>query len=207
MSILVVGSVAYDSIETPYYNVEDSLGGAATFISVAASYFSENVNMVAVVGEDFKQEHIDILKNHNVDLSGLQIIQGGKTFRYGCVYRDNMNIRDTKFTDLNVFENFNPVIPEGMKTSDIVLLGNIDPVLQNNVLEQIDSKKLVVMDTMNLWINIMKPQLLDVIKKVDVLIINDSEAQLLSDEKNIIKAASIIMNMGPKYLIIKKGEH
>lgn len=207
MGLLVVGSVAYDSIQTPTEKVEDSLGGAATYISLAASYFTKPVHMVAVVGEDFKDDHFNMLKDHGIDLEGLQVIEGGKTFRYGCVYREDMNVRDTLFTELNVFEKFNPVIPENQKDSEIVLLGNIDPVLQNNVLEQMPEKKFVIMDTMNLWIDIMREKLINVISKVNVIIINDSEARMLTEEKNLVKCAEKLKNLGPEYIVIKKGEH
>jgi len=202
-----VGSIALDDVETPKAKVKGALGGSNTFISIAASYFTKPIYMVGVVGEDFPEEHLNLFKKYDIDLEGLQIIPGGKTFRWGGVYLENFIDRDTTFTDLNVFENFNPIIPESKRESKIVLLGNIDPVLQLNVLEQINNPDLVICDTMNLWINIRNNELKEVIKKIDVLIINDSEAKMLANENNVIRAAKMVMDMGPKYLIIKKGEH
>lgn len=207
MSLLVVGSVALDSVETPFDKVEDALGGSATYISVAASYFSGPVHLVAVVGEDFPEEHIKMFEDHKIDLEGLQIIKGRETFRWSGKYHFDLNNRDTISTNLNVFEHFDPVIPEKAKKDKFVLLGNIQPALQMSVLEQMDDPQFVVLDTMNLWINNTKDDLLKVLKKIDVLVINDSEARQLSEEPNLIKSAKIIMEMGPKYLIIKKGEH
>lgn len=207
MGLLVVGSIAYDDVETPFGKIEGALGGAATYIALSASYFTAPVNLVGVVGEDFKKEHINLLEKHNIDLEGLQIVKGEKTFHYGCKYQYDLNVRDTLFTHLNAFEKFNPVIPAKWKNDSYILLGNIQPSLQMNVLNQLNQPKFVVCDTMNLWINNTLDELLDVIKKVDVLIINDSEARLLSNQPNLIKAAAIIKNMGPKYLVIKKGEH
>lgn len=207
MGLLVVGSLGLDTVETPYGKIENALGGSATFISIASSYFTSPVNMVGVVGEDFGNHNIDLLKSHNINLEGLQIIKGGKTFKWGGKYHQDMNNRDTLFTELNVFENFNPIIPEGMRSKQFILLGNIQPSLQLRVLDQIDSPEFIVCDTMNLWINIALDDLLKVIKRVNVLIINDSEAKMLSKEANLIKAARVIKEMGPKYLVIKKGEH
>ncbi len=207
MGLLIVGSIALDSVETPYAKVEDALGGSTTYISLAASYFCKPVDVVGVVGDDFPKEHIELLKNHGINLDGLQIIEGGKTFRWGGKYHHDFNERDTTFTDLNVFETFNPIIPEHLKGSKYVMLGNIDPTLQLNVLDQLTSPKFVICDSMNLWINIKLAELLEVIKRVNVLIINDSEAKLLTNEPNIIKAAKLILSMGCPYLIIKKGEH
>ena len=207
MGLLIVGSVALDSVETPYAKVEDALGGSTTYISLAASYFCKPIDIVGVVGDDFPQEHIETLKNHGINLEGLQIIKGGKTFRWGGKYHNDFNERDTTFTDLNVFEFFNPIIPENLKDSKYVMLGNIDPTLQLNVLSQLTAPKFVICDSMNLWINIKYNELLEVIKRVDVLIINDSEAKLITKENNLIKAAKKILSMGCPYLIIKKGEH
>ncbi len=207
MSLLVVGSIALDSIETPFDKVENALGGSATYISLAAAYFTNPVNLIGVVGDDFSQEHINMLENHGVNLDGLQIIKGGKTFKWGGKYHYDLNVRDTLFTELNVFENFNPVIPEKSRKSKFVMLGNIQPVLQLNVLNQLENPQFVVCDTMNLWINTTLNDLLKVLKRVDVLIINDSEARLLSKDHNLIRAVRIIRQMGPKYLIIKEGEH
>ncbi|MFZ6033611.1 MULTISPECIES: PfkB family carbohydrate kinase [Melioribacter] len=207
MSLLVVGSIGLDDIETPFDSVKNALGGSTTYISLAASYFTAPVSIVGVVGGDFEQRHIRMLENHNIDLEGLQIVEGAKTFRYGCKYHYDLNARDSLFTHLNVFEHFDPVIPEQKKKSSFVILGNISPALQLKVLDQLTNPKFVVCDTMNFWIEGAKEDLLKVLKRVDVLIINDSEARLLTQQPNLIKAAKIISEMGPKYLIIKKGEH
>jgi sugar/nucleoside kinase (ribokinase family) len=207
MSLLVVGSVAFDSVETPVDKVEKALGGSATYCSVAASYFADDVKMVGVVGDDFGDKNIEMLKKHNINLDGLEIVEGEKTFSYGCVYRDDMNIRDTLFTDLNVFEKFDPVIPEEMREIPYLLLGNITPTLQLKVLDQMKSLKFTLCDTMNLWIDIARNDLVKVIERVNLLVVNDSEAKMLTNEGNLIKAAKKIMAMGPEYLIIKKGEH
>ena len=207
MSLLVVGSVALDSVETPFDKVDDALGGSATYISLAASYFSAPVELVGIVGDDFPKPYIEMLEEHNVDLEGLQIIEGEKTFRWGGKYHYDLNVRDTLFTELNAFQNFNPIIPESFRKSRYVCLGNIDPILQMRVLEQIADPQFVVCDTMNLWINLMKQDLLKLLKRVHVFILNDSEARMLTEEPNLIKAAKLILQMGPKILIIKKGEH
>jgi sugar/nucleoside kinase (ribokinase family) len=207
LSILIVGSVGLDTVETPFDKVEDALGGSATYLSLAASYFTGPINFVGVVGEDFSKDYIKLFEDHNVDLEGLQIVEGGKTFRWSGKYHYDLNNRDTLSTELNVFENFDPQLPERYKKSSHVVLGNIQPELQLKVLDQLENPKFVVCDTMNLWIEKTKEKLLEVLKRVDVLIINDSEARLLTKEPNLIKAAAIIRDMGPKFLIIKKGEH
>ncbi len=207
MGLLVVGSIGLDDIETPFDKIENALGGSTTYISLAASYFTGPVSIVGVVGDDFSVEHIKMLENHNVDLEGLQIVQGAKTFRYGCRYKYDLNVRDSLYTHLNVFERFNPTIPARNRKSSFVILGNIAPSLQINVLDQLESPKFIVCDTMNFWINGALDDLLKVLKRVNVLIINDSEARLLSNEPNLIKAAHKIIGMGPENLIIKKGEH
>ena len=207
MGLLIVGSLGLDTVETPFDKIEDALGGSATYISIAASYFSSPVNMVGIVGSDFPKKYIDLMEEHGVDLEGLQIVEGGKTFRWGGKYHYDLNVRDTIFTDLNVFEKFDPVIPDNYKKAKYVCLGNIDPVLQSRVLDQLDNPQFVVCDTMNYWIEGMKDDLLKLLKRVNVLIINDSEARLLSKEPNLIKAAKMIREMGPEILIIKKGEH
>jgi sugar/nucleoside kinase (ribokinase family) len=207
LGLLVVGSLGLDTVETPFDKVTDALGGSATFISLAASYFSGPIQLVGVVGSDYPQEYIDLLGKHNVDLEGLQIIEGGKTFRWGGKYNYDLNVRDTLFTDLNVFEKFDPVIPDNYKKSKYLCLGNIAPTLQLRVLDQMDNTQFVVCDTMNYWIEGMKDELVTLLKRVNVLIINDSEARLLSNEPNLIKAAKLIREMGPEFLIIKKGEH
>ena len=207
MSLLVVGSLALDTIETPFGKVKETLGGSAVYISMAASYFATPVRMVGVVGGDFPETAISLLEERNIDLDGLQRIENGKTFRWSGKYHYDLNVRDSLFTHLNVFEKFDPKIPDGYRNSKYVCLGNIDPVLQRRVLEQIEKPKLVVGDTMNFWIEGKKNELLKTLKHIDVLIINDSEARLLTQEPNLIRAGKKVMGMGPKILIIKKGEH
>jgi sugar/nucleoside kinase (ribokinase family) len=205
MSILVVGSVAFDSVETPFGKAEDALGGSAIYFSAAASYFAP-VRLVAVVGEDFSKSNLEFLQRRNVDLYGLEVTQG-KTFRWGGKYGFDLNTRETLFTHLNVFENFQPVIPEEYKDSKYIFLANIAPDLQLDVLKQIDSPRLVALDTMNFWIERSLPALRETLGAVDVLIINDSEARQLAQEPNLVKASKVIHDMGPKIIIIKKGEH
>lgn len=207
LGLLVVGSLALDTVATPFDRVEEALGGSATYVSLSASYFSGPIYLVGVVGEDFPKEYITLLENHNIDLTGLQIIKGGETFRWSGKYHYDLNVRDTLLTELNVFENFDPIIPDNAKKAKFVCLGNIDPTLQMKVLDQLTDPKFVVCDTMNYWIEGKRDELLKLLKRVNVLIINDSEARLLADEPNLIKAAKIIKNMGPSNLIIKKGEH
>jgi len=205
MSILVVGSAALDTVETPFGTVEDALGGSAIYFSAAASYFAP-VNLVAVVGDDFPKEKIEFLKKKNVDFSGLEVADG-KTFRWGGKYGFDLNERDTLFTHLNVFEKFEPKIPDSYKNSKYIFLANIGPDLQMDVLKQIQSPKLVALDTMNYWIGGNLPALRETLKLVDVLIINDSEVRQLAYEANLVKASKIVQEMGPKTLIVKKGEH
>jgi len=204
---LVVGSVALDTVETPFGSVKDALGGSAVYISVAAGYFTTPVRLVAVVGGDFPKEHIKFMESRQIDLDGLQIIEKGKTFRWGGKYHYDLNVRDTLFTELNVFQKFDPKIPTGFKSSVYVCLGNIDPVLQLQVLNQIKKPRLVVGDTMNYWIETKPKELMKTMKSMDVIIVNDSEARLLTNEPNLIKAAKKIIKMGPRIIIIKKGEH
>ena len=207
MSLLVVGSLAFDTIETPFGCVENVLGGSATYISTAASYFVTPIRLVGVVGGDFSRDHIDFLESRNVDLEGLQVVKNGKTFRWGGRYHYDLNMRDTLFTELNVFEQFNPIIPESYRKSSYVCLGNIDPTLQRRVLEQIEKPRLVVGDTMNFWISGKKAELKKTLEMLDVLVLNDSEARELTHEPSLIRAAKQIMRMGPRIVIIKKGEH
>jgi len=207
VSLLVVGSVALDTVETPFGSVKDALGGSAIYISAAASYFTSPVRLVGVVGDDFPKEHIQFLESRQIDIDGLQIIRGKKTFRWGGKYHYDLNVRDTLFTELNVFKDFDPVIPSTYKTSSYVCLGNIDPLLQRKILRQINRPRLVVGDTMNYWIETKPAELAETMKSMDVLIVNDSEARLLTNEPNLIKAAKKIIKIGPRIVIIKKGEH
>lgn len=207
MGLLIVGSLAMDTVETPFNRVDEALGGSATYISLAASYFTAPVNLVGVVGEDFPKKYIDLLENHNIDLQGLQVVPGEKTFRWAGKYHYDMNSRDTLLTELNVFSNFNPVIPYKLRKNRFVCLGNIDPSLQLRVLDQIEKTDFVVCDTMNYWIEGKLDDLLKVLKRTNLLIINDSEARLLAQEPNLIKAAKKIRDLGSEILIIKKGEH
>lgn len=207
VSLLVVGSVALDTVETPFGKTKDALGGSTVYISVAASYFTQPVRVVGVIGGDFPKEHLKFLESRQIDLDGLQVIDNGKTFRWGGRYHYDLNVRDTLFTELNVFEKFKPIIPERYKNASYVCLGNIDPVLQLEVLKQIYKPRLVVGDTMNYWIETKPKELAETMQHMDVLIVNDSEARLLTKEPNLIKAAKKIIQMGPRVVIIKKGEH
>lgn len=205
MSLLVVGSMAYDSVETPFDKRENALGGSAMFFSTAASYFSP-VNLVAVVGSDFQHSDIDFLREKNVDMAGLTT-EEGETFRWGGKYLENMIDRETIFTKLGVFEHFKPELPESYRKSDYIFLANIQPDLQFNVMQQVQKPKFVAMDTMNFWITGTPDDLKKTLAVVDALVINDSEVRLLSGADNIFSGARIIQEMGPKTLIIKKGEH
>jgi len=207
LSILVVGSLGLDTIETPFAKVEESLGGSAVYISLAASFFSSEVKLVGVVGEDFPEKYIQLLRDHHIDLEGLQIVKGGKTFRWSGKYHYDMNSRETIFTELNVFKDFNPVIPENYRDSKFIVLGNIDPDLQMNVLNQLNHPEFIICDTMNYWIERKNEALRKLLTMVDLLVVNDSEARLLANHPNLIRAAKIILEMGPKKLVIKKGEH
>lgn len=207
MSILVVGSVGLDSVETSAGKVENALGGSAIYFSVAASFFHNPIRLMAVIGDDFPQEHIHFLQSRAIDLTGLELIQGGKTFRWGGRYTDDPNAALTLFTHLNVYGDFNPKLPANHKDTHFVFLANINPELQLSVLQQTTDAKLIVCDTMNLWINNSRDALIRTLSKVDILIINDSEARLLTDESNLIRAAKVILTYGPNRVIIKKGEH
>jgi sugar/nucleoside kinase (ribokinase family) len=208
MSLLTVGTVAFDTIETPFGKAERIVGGACTYISLAASYFTKEINLVAVIGDDFPKADLNYLESKGVNLDGLQIKKGEKSFFWAGRYHDNMNSRDTLDTQLNVLADFDPILPESYKTSEYIMLGNLTPDVQMQVLNQLTKKpKLVVLDTMNFWMDISMDSLLKVIAKVDVLTINDEEARQLSGEHSLVKAAKKILTMGPEYLIIKKGEH
>jgi sugar/nucleoside kinase (ribokinase family) len=205
MSILVVGSVAYDTVETPFGRAERVLGGSASFFAVAASFFSP-VNLVGVVGNDFGEEQLAAFRGRPIDLEGLERMEG-KTFHWQGKYSLDLNSRDTICTDLNVFEFFKPKIPASYRGCEVVFLGNIDPVLQRQVLEQVDRPRVVACDTMNFWIHGKPAELRETLKKVQILLINDQEARDLSGEWNLVKAARAIQAMGPSTLVVKKGEH
>ena len=208
MSVLVVGTVAFDAIETPFGKTDKIVGGAATYICLSSSFFSKNLNLVSVVGEDFPSDAIQTLKNKSVDIDGLQIKKGEKTFFWSGRYHNDMNTRDTLDTQLNVLENFDPIVPKKYQESEFLMLGNLMPSVQKKVLSQMKKRpKLVVLDTMNFWMDLFMNDLKEALKEVDVLTINDEEVRQLSGEYSLIKAAKIILAMGPKYLIIKKGEH
>ena len=205
MSILAVGSVAFDTLKTPFGEVDKILGGALSHFSLAASFFTR-VGMVAVVGEDFTDKEREVFEGRSIDLAGLQTAPG-KTFRWGGEYSYDLNERTTLFTELNVFENFKPTIPEDYRTSDFVFLGNIHPTLQVDVVGQVKSPKLIAADTMNYWIERTPDELRQMLERVDVLLINDSETRQLSGEYNLVRAAEKIHAMGPKTLVVKRGEH
>ena len=207
MSILIVGSLAFDDIETPFGRSDNTLGGSSTYIALSASYFTDTIQMVGVVGSDFEEKHFDLLHSRNIDTKGVQIVEDGKTFRWAGRYHYDMNTRDTLDTQLNVFADFDPVVPHQYRNAEFVCLGNIDPELQLKVLDQISKPKLVILDTMNFWIEGKPDELKKTLERVDIFILNDSEARLLSGDPNLVKSARIIRNMGPKTLIIKKGEH
>lgn len=208
MSLLVVGTVAFDSIITPFGKAEKVIGGAATYISWAASYYFRNIKLVSIIGDDWPTSELHMLRSRGIDTEGLQIKKGEKSFFWEGKYHNDMNSRDTLITDLNVLADFDPVLPESYKNSQFVMLGNLTPDVQMRVLDQLESKpKLIVLDTMNFWMEVALPSLKEVLKKVDVLTINDEEARQLSGEHSLVKAAQVIRKMGPKFLVIKKGEH
>jgi sugar/nucleoside kinase (ribokinase family) len=208
MSLLVVGSIALDTIETPFDRADQVAGGSAVYVSASASYFTAPIRLVGVVGSDFPKSELDFLESRGIDLAGIQVVEGGKTFHWSGRYHYDLNERDTLDTQLNVFENFNPVLPDSYKKSKYLILGNIDPVLQLRVIDSLAQKPdLIVCDTMNFWITGKNKELLETLKRVDVLIVNDSEARLLTSEPNLVKAARKIMKLGPRTVIIKKGEH
>jgi sugar/nucleoside kinase (ribokinase family) len=208
MSLIIIGTVAFDAIETPFGKTDKIVGGAATYASLAASYFYNKTKIVAVVGDDFKKEDIETFNKHGIDTEGLQIKAGEKSFFWSGKYHNDMNSRDTLVTELNVLEHFDPIIPESYQDCEYLMLGNLTPQIQRTVIERLKTRpKLIVLDTMNFWMDIMMDDLLETIKLIDVLTINDSEARQLSGEYSLVKAANKILTMGPKYLIIKKGEH
>ncbi len=208
MSLLVIGTVAFDAIETPFGKTDKIVGGAATYAGLAASYFYDKVNIVAVVGDDFPKSEINDFHQHRINTEGLQIKQGEKSFFWSGKYHNDMNSRDTLITELNVLADFDPIIPDMYQDCEFLMLGNLTPQVQQTVIKRLKNRpKLIVMDTMNFWMDIAMNDLREAIKLIDVLTINDSEARQLSGEYSLVKAANKILAMGPKYLIIKKGEH
>lgn len=208
MKLLSIGTVAFDALETPFGKRDKIVGGSCTYIALSASYFLKKSGVVSVVGDDFPKEMISRLESRNIDLEGLQVKKGEKTFFWSGKYHNDMNTRDTIETQLNVLENFDPVIPESYKQAEYVMLGNLVPAIQSQVLDNLgDKPKFTMLDTMNLWMEVAMDDLKKVIARVDLLTINDEEARLLSGEYSLRKAAKVIMAMGPKFLIIKKGEH
>jgi sugar/nucleoside kinase (ribokinase family) len=206
--LLIVGTVAFDAIETPFGKTDKILGGAATFIGLSASFFNVKSAIVSVVGEDFPQDYLDLLSDRDIDISGIEIVKGGKTFFWSGRYHNDLNSRDTLVTELNVLADFQPKVPAEFKDAEVVMLGNLHPMVQISVLDQMTAKpKLVVLDTMNFWMDCALAELHEVMKRVDVITINDEEARQLSGEYSLVKAAAKIHTMGPKYVVIKKGEH
>ena len=208
MSLLTVGTVAFDKLESPFGKTDKILGGAATYIGMASSLLGVDTAIVSVVGGDFPQEYIDLLISKGINLDGMEIVKEGKTFFWEGKYHNDLNTRDTLATELNVLETFNPVVPQDRKSPDVLMLGNLHPLVQKGVLTQLDNRPgLVVLDTMNFWMDCAWNELMDVIKDVDVISINDEEARQMSGEYSLVKAAKKIMTFGPKTVIIKKGEH
>ena len=205
--LVIVGTVAFDAIETPFGKTDKILGGAATYIGLAASQFKVDGAIVSIVGGDFPKEDLKMLEENGMDISALEVVENGKTFFWSGKYHNDMNTRDTLITDLNVLADFNPKVPENYRDAEVVMLGNLHPLVQLGVIEQMDSPKLIVLDTMNFWMDSALEELMRVIAKVDVITINDEEARQLSGEYSLVKAAHKIMEMGPKYVVIKKGEH
>ena len=208
MSLITVGTMAFDAIETPFGKVDKIVGGSATYVAYAASNFVQPVQQISIVGYDFPQEEMDELKKRGVQLDGVEIVPDKKSFFWSGKYHNDMNSRDTLITDLNVLEDFNPIVPDSYQGAEFLMLGNLMPKLQLSVINQLKKRpKLIVMDTMNFWMEIALDDLKEVLKKVDVLMVNDGEARQLSGEYSLVKAAKVIMAMGPNFLIIKKGEH
>ena len=208
MSLVIIGTVAFDAIETPFGKTDKIVGGAATYASLAASYFCDKVKIVGVVGDDFHKEDIQEIKDHGIDVEGLQIKEGEKSFFWAGKYHNDMNSRDTLATELNVLADFDPVIPESYQDCEYLLLGNLTPQIQQTTIKRMKNRpKLIVLDTMNFWMDVAMDDLKETLTMIDVLTINDAEARQLSGEYSLVKAAKTILAMGPKYLIIKKGEH
>ena len=208
MSLLTVGTVAFDDVQTPFGRAEKIVGGAATYIALSASYYTDDIKIVSVVGDDFPQEVLSMMENRGINLEGLQVKEGEKSFFWAGKYHNNMNERDTLDTQLNVLADFDPVLPKSYQNADYLMLGNLTPSIQKQVIEQMAKRpKLVGMDTMNFWMDTAMESLLDVLKLIDVLIINDEEARQLSGEYSLVKAAALIHDLGPKTIVVKKGEH
>jgi sugar/nucleoside kinase (ribokinase family) len=208
MSLLVIGTVAFDALETPFGKTDKIIGGSATFISLAASYFTKKINLVAVVGGDFLKSDISMMQEHGIDTAGLQVKENEKSFFWSGKYHNDMNTRDTLVTELNVLETFDPLIPDQYQNCEFLMLGNLSPSVQKTVIQRLHKRpKLIMMDTMNFWMNVALADLMEVLTMVDVLSVNDEEARQLTQEYSLVKAAKKIMAMGPKILIIKKGEH
>ncbi len=208
MSVICVGTMAFDTIETPFGKAERIVGGSATYVAYAAGNFVTPIQQISIVGNDFPQEEMDELKKRGVELDGVEIVKDKKSFFWSGKYHMDMNTRDTLVTDLNVLEDFNPIVPDSYQGAEFLMLGNLMPKLQMSVIDQLKVRpKLIVMDTMNFWMDIAMDELKEVLKKVDVLLVNDAEARQLSGELSLVKAAKLIMEMGPQFLIIKKGEH
>ncbi|TAM99102.1 MAG: sugar kinase [Chitinophagaceae bacterium] len=208
MSLLVVGSMAFDAIETPFHKSEKIVGGAATYIALAAANFVDPVNVVSVVGNDFPEEEMQDLRSRHINLDGVEIKKDQKSFFWSGKYHLDMNTRDTLVTELNVLADFKPVVPDSYQSSEFLLLGNLNPSVQISVIHQMKKRpKLIALDTMNFWMDTAMDELSEVIRMIDILVINDSEARQLSGEYSIVKAANKILEMGPKFLVIKKGEH
>jgi len=206
--LLIVGTVAFDAIESPFGKTDKILGGAGTYIGLSASQFNVDSAVVSVVGDDFPQEYLNLLTNKGINIEGIEIVPGGKTFFWSGKYHNDLNSRDTLDTQLNVLADFKPVVPESFKDADVVMLGNLHPNTQMDVLDQMTKKpKLIVLDTMNFWMDCALDELKSVMKRIDVITINDEEARQLSGEYSLVKAAEVIHQMGPKYVVIKKGEH
>ena len=208
MSVITLGTMAFDAIETPFGKVDKIVGGSATYVAYAASNFVNSVKQISIVGYDFPKEEMELMKSRGVDLDGVEIVADKKSFFWSGKYHIDMNSRDTLITDLNVLEDFNPVVPASYQGADFLMLGNLMPKLQLSVINQLKTRpKLIVLDTMNFWMDIALEDLKEVLKKIDVLLVNDGEARQLSGEVSLVKAARKILEMGPRFLIIKKGEH
>tara|TARA_R110000765_G_scaffold267863_1_gene366922 strand:- start:225 stop:1151 length:927 start_codon:yes stop_codon:yes gene_type:complete len=206
--LLIVGTVAFDAIETPFGKTDKILGGAATFIGLAASQFDVDSAIISVVGDDFPQEYLDLLTDRKIDISALEIVKGGKTFFWKGLYHNDLNTRDTLATELNVLADFKPVVPESYNDAEVVMLGNLHPIVQLDVINQLKKRpRIIILDTMNFWMDNALNDLMEVIKQIDVLTINDEEARQLTGEYSLVKASQKIFTMGPKYVVIKKGEH